>query len=432
MPGHFCVRSLREERGEFLLHATPVQQVGCWVRNRQNGGQSLERGRARRAWSWLLMAALTALLACCAAPVALGQGYGQGPGVWRQPGNVSQPAPDSVTLPAPRYGTYPGGGPAVPVDPQLAPPSDFVSSDPCRPDLWIVSSRSCADPDCPQIAPCCLDYFHQLPDGRLHHGDTMQFQQWLHPGIPLCVVVHGSFSEWRHVRRTTVEIFDWIRRPAPQWPLQMVVFTWPAEGPTNYVVFPYDVTVLGRRSGRYGLYLTQFLSEIPAGHPISIFGHSHGVRGAAAGLHGLAGGMVDGMQIAHMPDSGNRIRMVSAAAAFDHQWFDPGERYSLAMCRLEALLNLRSRHDSTLFFYSLRKPFGHRSLAKAGFMPGDLAALGPLADKTREIDITCLIHTHHFWTQYYNTPEIARRIVPFLYYADAPTAFLEDSAAAMK
>ncbi len=53
-------------------------------------------------------------------------------------------------------------------------------------------------------------------------------------------------------------------------------------------------------------------------------------------------------------DRGHKIRVVLTAAAFDHDWLNPGNLYGRALCRTDALLNLVNQHDWALAFYHLR------------------------------------------------------------------------------
>jgi hypothetical protein len=124
------------------------------------------------------------------------------------------------------------------------------------------------------------------------------------------------------------------------------------------------------------------------------------------------------MRITPAHDPGNRIRLVCEAAAIDHDWLRCGERYGLALCRAERLLNLRNSEDCALCFYKYRKPCGRGSLGRTGITADDFAGMGPLADKAREIEITEMIHHHHLCEHYFHATTLARAIWPFVYYAD--------------
>ena len=110
--------------------------------------------------------------------------------------------------------------------------------------------------------------------------------------------------------------------------------------------------------------------------------------------------------------------MVFLAAAIDHHWLNPHERYGQALCPVEALLNVRNRRDLPLRFYPLRRPFSHRALARTGFTKSDRRKMGPAVEKLAEVDVTHLVGRRHFWQYYYQHPEIAVAIAPYVFFTN--------------
>lgn len=282
------------------------------------------------------------------------------------------------------------------------------------PRFWIVSTRRCRS----RRGPCCRFDQFLYENGRcIPQRDPNAIHGWLTPGAPVCVVVHGSFTGFRPLLRESCELCRWLHAPAPHRPLNIVVFTWPSDDyPTG--LFPIDITVLGRRSGFHGLYLARFLSTLPAGSRVCLIGHSHGARTVSAALHLHAGGTVQGERVSHPQPCVRRYRAVFLAAAIDHHWLDPHERYGRALCSAEALLNLRNRGDFPLTFYPLRKPFGRGALARTGFTNRDRRKLGNLNAKVRELDVTAIIGEHHMWLHYFRQPAIAMAIAPYVHFTD--------------
>jgi|GEM_PF-1237759 len=318
-------------------------------------------------------------------------------------GRVSNP---SGRFEKPSYGTAPCGPCAK-----------------CNPRFWIVSTRRCRKEN---SGPCCrYDQFLYENDRCVPQHDPAAFQRWLIPGAPICVVVHGSFTSFRGLLGESCELYRWLHAPAPGRPLNIVIFSWPSDDyPTG--LFPIDIAVLGRRSGYHGVYLARFLNTLPVGSRVCLVGHSHGVRTIAAALHLESGGTVQGNRLcrAHPRDFGKslgcarRYRAVFLAAAIDHHWLDPRERYGRALYGTEALLNLRNRGDFPLSFYPLRKPFGHRALAKAGFTNRDRRRLGSWNAKVRELDVTPLIGAQHMWHYYFKQTGISTAIAPYVHFTD--------------
>jgi hypothetical protein len=370
---------------------------------------------------WLISIVTVLLLSTIALPRALGQSPSpDGPELWRVPPRQrllqTEPGPDGFQ--ADQGLTQSDLVTPVPLLPPDAPVGSLATPGACDLDYWIVSSRHCPQSKRGFRQRCRLQYLNSQNGFPPHHSDSQTFRHWLQPGVPLCILVHGSFSDWEGTLYDVRHVYRWLRNSAPDRPLQMVVFSWP--GDRLRLLLPHmEVAILGRRSGYNGLYLAQLVSEIPADQPVTLFGHSHGARTVASALHLLAGGDVRGIRFGCRPPEGQRIRVVLAAAALDDHWFNPGERFGRALCRTEHLLNLRNREDIALSFYRMRRLFSHGSLARSGFTRRSLRAMGPHTGKISDFDVTSTIRTGHLLHNYYRRPEIGRAIAPFVYFFEA-------------
>ncbi|MAG92186.1 MAG: hypothetical protein CMJ48_00325 [Planctomycetaceae bacterium] len=311
-----------------------------------------------------------------------------------------------------------------------APPRNLppITGDHCNPDYWIVSSRDCPqknDGCCPQ---CEFDVTHVTANGCRIGSEVETLTRSLKPGVPVCILVHGSYVSLSDLRTDGLETYRWIRAAAPHLPLHVIFYTWPSEGrkfpfPTPKIVTmtPHlDVAVLGNRAGYNGFYLSQLLDRIPAEHPLSLVGHSHGARIISTAMHLRAGGCEQELSLGGpLPRPLRRVRLVYIAAGIDHHWLNPNERYGRTLCRSECLVNVRNRRDPVLALYPLRRPFGHRALGRAGFTKRDYRELGALAGKTIELDATKLLGFHHFAGSFYSKPSLATAIAPYLYYSNS-------------
>ena len=318
--------------------------------------------------------------------------------------------------------------PEMTSDSASADSTERFFGDHCRPNYWIVSSRHCSQDNGRCHICCAHDYYHFASDGCLRKSSAEEFHQALVPPAPICVVVHGSFVNRADVQEDSFHTYRWLRAAAPNRPLHVVFYTWPSEGFDTWIV-PIDLALLGRRSAFNGLYLSQLIARFPADRPVSLLGHSHGARTVSSTLHLLGGGLVQGHGDLQAGHDRRRIRAVLAAAAMDHHWLNPGERYGRALCRAECLLNLRNRRDIALSIYPLRKPFSHRSLARAGFTTKDRTLMGIHAHKIGELEVTRQVDTGHMWPNYYRHPCIAHSIRPYLYFDDAAEQPVEESTA---
>ncbi|MFQ5732054.1 MAG: hypothetical protein ACE5KM_08870 [Planctomycetaceae bacterium] len=286
-----------------------------------------------------------------------------------------------------------------------------------QPRFWIVSSRRCPQRAKGHSTACCrLDEF-VYQNGRCHPADAAAFGKWLIPGAPIAVVVHGSFTRFPALLGETCAMYRWLRRSAPQRPLNVVVFTWPSDDfATGFI--PIDINVLGRWSGFNGFYLARFLQRVPRGSRVTLIGHSHGARTVLAFLHLQSGGVVQGRRLCNPQPGAWRIRTILMAAAVDHHWLNPGERFGRALCGTEALLNMRNRRDLPLKFYPLRRPLSHRALGRRGLTRTDRQRLGHGNAKVAELDVTDMIGRRHFWVYYFNRREISAAISPYVYFTD--------------
>ncbi|HUE12638.1 MAG TPA: hypothetical protein VMR25_00615 [Planctomycetaceae bacterium] len=359
---------------------------------------------------------------------------------------VTPPAPstefESVSPPAP--GVMPPGPMApvpmspVPMAPGAIPPSPMppgvmVPAGPvlgsCPEGYWIVSSWKCRQ-TAPHGCPCGdLEFYYRSNDGATQLYNREAFHASLPPGTPVCVVVHGSFTNWKGLCADCTPVYRWLRSANPSRTVNVVFYTWPSSGPITYE--PHlDVAILGMRASFNSVYLGDVVARIPSGHPVCIIGHSHGARMTAAALHLLGGGEVDDTRLTYLPPPDQRIRSVLIAGALDHQWLDPGQRYGLALCRTECLLYMRNDHDIVLTFYPLRRVFSRRALGEKGLSRRDQDRLGPLNSKVVQLDVTRVIQSGHMWNNYYIHPELAAAIEPYVYFDDGQQNFVPSPAPA--
>jgi len=232
--------------------------------------------------------------------------------------------------------------------------------------------------------------------------------------------VHGSLIGWKDLLEESRETYRWLRQAAPGQPLQVVFFTWPSDRPLSALV-ALDFTLLGQQSSYNSLYLGQVLAHMPPEARVSLLGHSHGARIVSSTLHLISGGELHGMTLIPPERGYPRIRVVLAAAAMDHHWMLPGERYGRALERTEGLLNLRNSQDMALWLYPFRRPFGVESLGRVGLRGQDRISYAPYLPKVRELDIGPVIGGRHAWPHYYGSQQVAQTVAPFVYYTNDQT-----------
>lgn len=289
--------------------------------------------------------------------------------------------------------------------------------------FWIVSSRSCPL-GTKVLQGAAFDYLKYDQEGTPTWGDEKQFHASLIKGAPICVSVHGSFVDWDDVATDGFETARWLRKGAPGRPLNVVLFSWKSTGPFTVATMPLmisafpqiDTQLLGRRSSFIGLYLGRMVADLPPEYSVSLFGHSHGCRTVSSALHVLAGGQVQGYVLAERPKHKRRMRAIFAAAAIDHHWLNPDQRFGRATEAAEKVVNLRNHRDTVLRIYPLRHPLSNRALANVGFTAQDRMVMGSRSDRVTEFDVSGVVGANHGWPSYYARPEIARTVAEHVYF----------------
>jgi hypothetical protein len=321
---------------------------------------------------------------------------------------TSQEAFGQLTIPpAPAAVPDPVGlGQVVVQSPELA----------VSPGYWIVSTEASPqkfDRSPPVFCPR-LTRFDQGAGYR--SSDMSELSNSIVPGIPVCVVVHGSFMDTPSVYPDSYKTWCWLKNACPDRPFQMIYFSWPSDQSLTAMI-NIDILILGSRASRNGFYLASLMQHLPSESPVSLVGHSHGTRVISSALHLMAGGVVEGYR--HPARcSGRRIRCVFAAAAIDHDWLNPGQEYDRALCCTECVLNLKNCKDAALTLYPLRRIGSSRALGTTGFTPKDRARLQGWSGKCVDLDLSSSIGHRHLWPEFYNRPWIARKISNYVFFPD--------------
>jgi hypothetical protein len=113
-------------------------------------------------------------------------------------------------------------------------------------------------------------------------------------------------------------------------PMRFVILSWPADkidgGPLD------DIRVKSYRTDPQGYYLAWLIDQINPDARVSIIGYSYGARIAAAALHFLGGGRVNGWELDNRVHPQRRaIHVALVAGAIDNHWLLPGHRYGRAL-----------------------------------------------------------------------------------------------------
>lgn len=312
--------------------------------------------------------------------------------------------------------------PIIPLPQQAAP---ATSGPAVR--YWIVSSRCCTQKTHRCGVGCRFVCHAVLDNGQGLPVTFEQFQAGQLPNAPTCIMIHGGFTRIQDVWEDSDCTDRWLRAACPQSPLNHIYYTWPSEGPfalqpdnpLTTLVPCLDFAILGHRAEHNGFYVADLISRLPATTTVCLIGHSLGARTIASALHLMGGGAVHGVRRWNPVDSGQRIRVVLAAAAIEHDWLNPQDRFGCALNRAECLISLRNEQDPALAFFPLRRPFSSRALARSGFTNKDQRKLGEHWAQVAELDVTQVVGRGHGWPNYCEHFCISRAIAPYLFFEAA-------------
>lgn len=285
---------------------------------------------------------------------------------------------------------------------------------------WIVSSWKSPqqfDNSPRQFRPEVTCY----RDGVGYHHKTMKdLQNSLIPGVPICIVVHGSFMDHPSVRPESLSTWKWLKSAGK--PVQFIYFSWPSDRPLTLAQI--DIAILGNRASYNGFYLASLIKELPGDCPLSLIGHSHGTRVISSALHLMSGGDVEGITHPCARCSGRRIRTVFVASAIDHDWLNPQEHFGRALMCTECLINLTNHKDPALFIYPFRRIGSSRALGCTGFTKSDRRDLNGWNTKVRDLDVSGMIGAKHMWPSYLEQKGLARHLQNYLFFADVPAPII--------
>lgn len=285
------------------------------------------------------------------------------------------------------------------------------------PGYWIVSSWK-SPQDFKDDKLCFLPQVRRVDECTEGFGSSMEHLTGsLVPGVPICIVVHGSFMDSPSVLPDSHQTWNWLKAGACGRPFQMIYFSWPSDRALSPLA-SIDVAILGSRASRNGFFLASLIQSLPPECPVCLVGHSHGTRVISSALHLLAGGVVEDHRHCGPGCSGRRIRVVYTASAIDHDWLNPEERFGRALCCVECLINLRNSKDPALQIYPLRRIASSRALGAAGFTSKDRRELGAYGSRVRDWDVSSIIGRNHAWPNYVAQTSLSSSLRHYLFFAN--------------
>lgn len=281
----------------------------------------------------------------------------------------------------------------------------------------IVDGRSCCRADGSTFSPEQLSFRRAgLTQGSLEPGSLDDLARESHTDVPVCILVHGyGFDLNRSVEDARWAISR-IQTAAGDQPVRFVLFHWPSElsHTIPWTLLPRDIRRKESQADVAGHYLAWLIDQFPLDQQVCIVGHSLGCRVAACALHLLGGGdaMLTAFSSRHSTD--RPINAVFVAAAIDHDWMCPGERYGEAVNVARNILVLTNSKDCCLKWYPILKRPRNASLGYAGVTQEDLKELRPVAERLRVVSVKNEVGVNHRFRNYVNSDRVAELIASTL------------------
>jgi len=106
---------------------------------------------------------------------------------------------------------------------------------------------------------------------------------------------------------------------------------------------------------------------------------------------------------------------VLLAAAVDHDWVNPGQRYDRALHPVEWVLVVHNARDGWLSVYPLHAPLkGQQALGRSGITHQDRQRLSGLANKIELFDAGHITGRSHDLATFNTSPDLARVVSPYV------------------
>lgn len=286
--------------------------------------------------------------------------------------------------------------------------------------LWLVSTRQLATPPKSAASPARSARPLTLPDRPLPNLVVRRYQadgQWTAATVAelvaardrryaTAVLVHGNGNEEQRAIEKGVLAFQSLKanRPGDQ-PVRLILWSWPAEYTPGG--FRKDARVKAERTEADAYFLAQFLESLHPSEAVTLVGYSFGARIITGALHLLAGGGLNGREVAALPGNERAPRQaVLVAAAIDDDWLLPGHRHGLALSAVERMVVLVNRRDRVLRWYRLLDG-GAAALGARG-LPASLAAQS--GGKLVQVDVNGAVGSQHRWLKYIGSEQIVDQL----------------------
>ena len=275
--------------------------------------------------------------------------------------------------------------------------------------IWLVNSRHL-----PYGNAACDENitfeFQQYADAcQWNSKDKEAFHATQHQCEQTLIYVHGNRIGPCDVQQRGLQVYRaLIDQADEQQSLRFVIFSWPS---TRIRGVLRDARLKAARSDPAAYYLAHLLQRIDPEVKVSLTGYSLGARVITGGLHILAGGELDGLELGER-EQGEPVHpgrkpmcVVLMTAALNDYWLEPDAYHSRTLSQVESLLLLNNHCDKAMKRYGAIErcgspwALGYRGVAS-------YSALGTEAEKIQQYDVCCDIGKSHDFMLYLYNPKL--------------------------
>lgn len=216
--------------------------------------------------------------------------------------------------------------------------------------IWLVSTRGllCGDP---RLQVNRLSYKFLNENNQWQNADLATFLAADDPGTTTVFWMHGNRSTRAQAISEGLGTYRGMARCSTcDTPMRFVIFSWPADRIDGGQLD--DIRIKAYRTDSQGYYLAWLMDRVRPDVRVSVIGYSYGARIAAAALHFLGGGRVNGWALEERVHPGRRaIHAALVAAAIDNHWLLPGHRYGRALSQTAHMTIIYNPCDRVLKRY---------------------------------------------------------------------------------
>ena len=289
-------------------------------------------------------------------------------------------------------------------------------------DIWLIDShhaQRCADKSLSQES---LHVFKLSEANNWTPSSPNEFLASQNPEVATVFLFHGN---WTTVNQAVQEGMSFHRqlKQVEKDPVEgnvvkssscrLVIWAWPSER-----ILPCarkDIRLKAAWSDTQGGYVADLVSQFPPKSRVTFVGFSFGARIAMAATELLAGGTVEGFQIAPSRLTGLEptLNAVLLAPAFDQFWLSPNQRFGQALDLINKIQVNYNSQDGSLRFYPLLYGLGGPKAIGATGIPLNTISTSN-RPKITSTDMRRIVGKEHSIFQYIGTSLLQKQMAAIL------------------